>query len=96
MEAPRQLLPRSIRAISISVWLSCIAVSTVVAAPPGINLSWNDCGTFGKAVEIFTCDTNAGHHFLVGSYSSPVPLDSLNANEIIMNFQSAAAPVPPW
>ena len=31
----------------------------------GINIAWNDCGTFGADIESFACNNNTGIHTLV-------------------------------
>ena len=31
----------------------------------GINIAWNDCGTFGADIESFACNNNTGIHSLV-------------------------------
>jgi hypothetical protein len=46
-----------------------LALSASMAAAQGVNLSWNDCGTFGAASNTFTCNSNTGTPFaMVGSF----------------------------
>ena len=44
--------------------LACSLTLATAARAGGINLSWNDCGTFGQNVETFACNTNVGVHTL--------------------------------
>src|SRR5262245_23349533 len=61
-----------------------------------MNLSWNDCGSFGDAIETFSCDTNAGFHTIVGSYIAPTFLDSVTSSEIVLYVQSETSALPDW
>jgi len=89
-------LLRSLVSIGLGACLALAAPSIGGAAPPGINLSWSDCGSFGQDARVFTCDTNVGSHTLIGSFSSPVALDSLNGNEVVIDIQGAAPTFAPW
>jgi hypothetical protein len=76
--------------------LALILCPAAPAAAAGINLSWNDCGAFGAANEMSACLTNAGAHTLVGSFVAPAGIDSLNGNEIVIDFLAACPTVPDW
>jgi len=72
------------------------ALLATTAHAQGINLSWNDCGTFGQSVETFACDTNVGVHVLVASFQSPVPLPQLVAVQSQIYFQVPGPALPAW
>ncbi len=46
-------------------------------AQGGINLSWSDCGSFGQAIRVFSCDSNIGQQVLVASAVPGVDLPQL-------------------
>jgi hypothetical protein len=48
--------------------------ASVASAQGGLNLSWNDCGTFGAATATFACNTNSGSNSLVASFIPPESL----------------------
>lgn len=54
--------------------LSALLPATLSKAevpPPGLNLSWDDCGAAGSANKDFACLTNVGNEALVGSVVMP-------------------------
>lgn len=71
--------------------LAGAAVLLTFAAPAfaqgGLNLSWNDCGTFGVGAVNFACDTNAGSHVLYASAVPGVDMPQFNGMEAVMIFQ---------
>lgn len=62
----------------------------------GINLSWNDCGTFGQPLATFACNTNTGVNRLYASFVSPVPLTQMVGMELRMDVMYNQATVPSW
>jgi len=63
---------------------------------PGINLSWDDCGTNGIQVRNFACDTNSGLHTMIGSFVAPEGVEAMSANEVIMDLDSETPEMPAW
>jgi len=80
--------------------LTKIAAFALAFATPahaaGINLSWNDCGTFGQDIETFVCNTNNGVHTLVASFVQSTPITQMNALESQIDLQVADAALVPW
>jgi len=73
-----------------------IALSASTVKSAGISLSWDDCGAHGVLLRTFACDTNEGSHTLVGSFVAPAGVDSMSANEIVMDLESAEHSLPGW
>lgn len=73
-----------------------LALSASVAAAAGLNLSWNDCGTFGVQNKTFACNVNTGSDILWGSYIPPDGSTAITGNEMVLDLQSAAAVLPAW
>ena len=66
-------------------------------AQGGINLSWDDCGTFGHELKSFACDTNSGNDVLYVSVSSDIALPQLVGVELEVLFAfSNGTTVSPW
>jgi hypothetical protein len=75
-----------------------LLLAALAAAPAhagGINLSWDDCGTFGQPNRNFACDSNTGTNTLVASYEPLVTIPDCVGSEVVMDVQTAAA-IPPW
>jgi len=62
----------------------------------GVAPELDDCGMPGHDLEQFACDTNTGNAYLVGSYAMFVPLDSLSANEILIDNPGLRADHGAW
>lgn len=77
-----------------------LALLTLLAPPAraaGVNLAWNDCGTFGACNQSFACDTNGpGVFTLVGSFVPPPGLSALIGEEIVLDLISQSATLPDW
>lgn len=76
--------------------IALLALTTSFAAAAGINLSWDDCGTFGALNKSFACDTNAGSSVLYGSYIPPYGTIGLTSAEILIDLQAASSALPNW
>ena len=70
--------------------------NSTIATGAGINLSWDDCGSYGVQVRTFACNTNVGVHTLVGSFVTPQGVVAMSANEVVMDMASAAPVLPGW
>jgi hypothetical protein len=66
------------------------------ASAAGLNLAWNDCGSFGTPAHTFACDTNAGTHVLVASLVAPPGVSSCVAAECVLDIIVAAPALSPW
>jgi hypothetical protein len=75
--------------------VTAMLAGAAVASASGINLSWDNCSTFGNPYEAFACNTNTGAHRLVGSFVAPAGVSMMTANEISIEIQSAG-PMPSW
>jgi len=88
--------------LSTSLRRSTIAAALLVAlaspafAQSGINLSWDDCGSFGVASKTFACDTNAGQEVLIGSAISGVDLPKFVAVEASLTVVVDGPALPAW
>lgn len=65
-------------------------------AQGGINLSWDDCGTSGTEVKVFSCNTNSGFHSLYVSAVAPTPMPQLNGVEIVIDLQTSEPALTDW
>ena len=75
--------------------LLCLGVS-MASAQGGLNLSWNDCGTFGQMQKNSACNSNTGANTLVGSAISPVVIDQCVAMTTVLDLQTNQAALSPW
>lgn len=66
------------------------------ARAAGINLSWQDCGTHGLALEQFACNSNIGAHPLFTSFVSPVPMTQLVMMDFTIDVSFQSGVVPSW
>ena len=74
-----------------------LATSSVAGACGGINLSWDDCGSFGgDRLRTFECNTNVGVQPMVGSFVAPSGVDSLIAIEAVIDLCTEGHPLPEW
>lgn len=73
-----------------------VACGAPAAHADGINLSWDDCGTFGQPVKTFACNFNFGSNMLVASVVPPAPLPQFNALEAIVDIVAGTASISPW
>ena len=77
--------------------LLALSASVAMAQPSGVNLSWNDCGTFGSAFQFFDCASNSGTPFTaVSSYWPPAGIDSLVGISSQMDITTDSATLPDW
>lgn len=81
------------RLLAITLLTACAAS----AHAAGINLSWDDCGSFGTESRTFACDTNVGTHVLVGSFVAPPGLQAVSGNSAIIDVFSTCNNIfPHW
>lgn len=76
--------------------LLVVAFCSPAFAQGGINLSWNDCGSFGVFARSFACDTNSGQEVLFGSAVSGVDLPQVNAMYAVIDLQTNQAALSNW
>ncbi len=84
-------------------WLiacSLLALSASAALAQGINLSYNDCGTFGIANKTFACNNNTatgtGLNTMVASFVAPAGVNQYVSCESELEIQTDSATLPEW
>ena len=85
-------------------WLPFFAViaglavaGTAFADNRGLNLSWNDCGSFGVANQNFACDTNSGTPFqFFASFVGPDSIQTCVSLEFQLDLIFPTSTVQPW
>lgn len=73
-----------------------LAVSPLAAATSGINLSWDDCGSFGTAQKSFACNGGSPRLALVASAIAGVALPRLCGQYSILTVQASSGALPSW
>ena len=88
------------RAATFVIVLSALALSGIppAGADPGtINLSWDDCSTFGTSAKTFACNVNTGPAFnLIGSFTPPEAMPLFVGLSAALTVQSSTATLPDW
>jgi len=88
------------RLLNVSRALLAAAALTLVAssaqAQQGLNLSWNDCGSFGTMQRNFACNTNGGANTMVASVLVPNPMAQLNGQAGVLDLQTNQPALSPW
>jgi hypothetical protein len=72
---------------------------TLLATPShagGINLAWNDCGSFGSATRTFACNTNTGVEHLYTSFVPSVTTPQLFVVRYEIFIDTNQATLSPW
>ena len=59
-------------------------------------LAWSDCRPFGQSVANFACNTNAGTHVLVPSFTAPANMSQMNGIEATIHFLWEGPTDLPW
>ncbi len=74
-----------------------LTLGASLASAAGINLSWNDCGTFGTQNTTFACNSNSGAPFiLIGSFIPPAGVDQFLGESAQMDIKTDQATLPDW
>jgi hypothetical protein len=73
-----------------------VSSSAFAGSVSGINLSWDDCGSFGAADRTILCTTNSGASILVGSLVASAGLDSVVGMASVIDLTTATDPLPLW
>ncbi len=64
---------------------------------PGINLSWDDCGTAGIQTKTFACDSSSGQPFvLYGSFRPPGGVNEYLGMSAQVDINSNSPTLPDW
>lgn len=74
--------------------LLALAASTAMAG--GVNLSWNECGTFGTQNATFACTSNTGSNIAYVSYEPNIGVPDMVGNDVAVDLQSASASLDQW
>ena len=72
-----------------------IAVGSSIVRSEGLNLSWDDCGSFGVGNKAFSCDVNDAALTLVASFVRDDPDSAYGAGGTLI-FDAAPALLPDW
>lgn len=73
-----------------------LTAASSIALAGGINLSWNDCGSFGVGQKSFACSNNSGVDALVASAVPNAAMPALNGNDCTILIQTPSATLPAW
>ena len=81
--------------------LACLPLAllaTSACAGDALYLRWGDCplGASQTPVMGFACDTEAGEHALVCSFTTAQPVDSVLGVEVVVDLQLSDAVLPDW
>lgn len=78
--------------------LSATTASAQILPGGSIGLAWDDCVSGGGAVDqAFACTQNTGTAFsLIASVTPPAGLTEYVGSAAVIDFQSAASPMPLW
>jgi hypothetical protein len=68
----------------------------IASAQGGINLSWNDCGTFGTLQKNFACTSNSGANVMYASVMVGAPIPNLNGQASVLDMQTNQAALSNW
>lgn len=83
------------RSLRLTALLLAVSVSSASAA--GVNLAWNDCGTFGQSSQEFDCLTNTGPPFpLIASFVPPPGIDEWLGLTAQVDVTSSTPTLPEW
>ena len=83
--------------------LAGLLLAGCLAAAPahgsGLSIAWDDCrrplGT-GNTDKVFGCTSDIQEFPLFPSFSLPASMDSVYSMELVIDFDVAADPLPPW
>jgi hypothetical protein len=87
------------KTILLTAVLVALSAGMALAQSPGVNLSWDDCLALGGGGlnKTSTCLSNfETQKILQGSFVAPAGMVALNGNDIIMDINTAADPLPCW
>ena len=78
--------------------LPLFLLATSAHAGDGLYLRWGDCplGASQAPVMGFACDTEAGEHALICSFTSAQAIDSVLGLEVVVDLQHEDAVLPNW
>lgn len=79
-------------------WAALAALSLAPASTHAAEafLGWTDCRPAGETVKSFACDTNAGAHALLASFTAPPGVTELNGIEVTVHIVWQGSPLPWW
>ena len=73
-----------------------LALTASMAFAGGVNLSWNDCGTFGVIQRNFACNSNNGANTMIASAITGQQMDQLNGQAGVLDLQTNQAALSAW
>ncbi len=95
---PRRMTPHRFGS-SIAAALLLLAVSgraSFAVAYPGLNLSWEACGSDGASNRDFACDRNTGSERIVASFVAPSGITQLVGMRSTLQVTLNAPTLPAW
>lgn len=85
------------RRLLTSLTLAAMAgLASAAMAAPGLNLSWNDCGSAGTNNKTFACGANTGSNLAVGSFVAPAGVTGMTGNDVVLDIITTTSPLPAW
>jgi len=84
------------RALRFVQVLACVSCFVGTARAGGINLSWDDCGTFGSMTRNFACNTNTGFNSMIASAVSPIAMNQFDAASGVIDLVTNQPTISPW
>ena len=76
--------------------LGLLVFSPAANAAPGLNLSWDECGTLGVSAKSFSCDTDSGEDVLVASFVAAPDMPAFSFVRAYFEIRFDTPFPPPW
>ena len=73
-----------------------LAASPLAAATSGIDLAWDDCGSFGTGQKSFACGGGSARLVLVASAIAGVDLPRLCGQYSVLHVEASSGALPAW
>ena len=84
------------RAVLLFPLFLSFAASPLAAATSGLDLAWDDCGSFGTGQKSFACGGGSARLVLVASAISGVDLPRLCGQYSILHVEASSSTLPAW
>ena len=94
MNAPAVSCATRVQTAAFTLLINVVVCGSAIAA--GINLSWDDCGTYGVENKSFACNTNTGSPaVMIGSFVAPPGINEFLGVSTRLTI-STVGPLPDW
>jgi hypothetical protein len=85
------------RSVAVALLSLSGLLMSVVSHASRVTLAWDECRPAGGvSLETFACDTDAGQHALIGTFSLDQPQDRFIGIEVIVDAVFGGESIPPW